>query len=179
VTRAGSFVKMTITGYELRIVKTCLHNPGGWFRQKTMLSEYFSHTGFVSIGLIPQGWEYNSQFFTETILPSIVEKLSVSRPKLKETAVNLHIDNVKPHNSRLSIQRIEEYGFIRVQKLPYSEAESWDFSLYFMWIVLSVGMLFSDVKISNFRAIDAIRAVVIAHWHQEFQTFWNDDTRIW
>jgi hypothetical protein len=71
--------------------------------KKTMLSAYFSRTGFVSIEFLPQGQDYNSYFFTEIILPSIVENLSVARPKLKTTASHLHIDDAKPHNSRLSL----------------------------------------------------------------------------
>jgi histone-lysine N-methyltransferase SETMAR len=85
-----------------------------------MLSPYFSRTGFVSIEFLPQGQNYNLHFFTEIILPSILENLSVARPKLKTTAANLHINNAKPHNSRLSLQKIEEYGFVRVPQPPYS-----------------------------------------------------------
>jgi hypothetical protein len=81
--------------------------------KKTRLSAYFSHIGFVSIEFLPQGKNYNSHFFMEILLLSIVENLSVARLKLKTTATNLHIDNAKPHNSRLSVQKIEEYGFIR------------------------------------------------------------------
>jgi hypothetical protein len=44
----------------------------------------------------------------------------VCRPKLKATAAHLHIDNAKPHNSRVSIRKTEEYRFIRVPQLPYS-----------------------------------------------------------
>jgi hypothetical protein len=88
--------------------------------KKTMRSAYFSRTGFVSIEFLPQGQNYNPHFFTEIILPSIVENRSVSRPKLKATAANLHINNAKPHNSRLSLQKIEEYGFIRVPQPPHS-----------------------------------------------------------
>jgi histone-lysine N-methyltransferase SETMAR len=88
--------------------------------KKTMLSAYFSGTGFVSIEFLPQGQNYNSHFFKEIILPIIVENLSIVRPKLKATAAHLHIDNTKPHNSRLSLQKIEEYGFVRVPQPPYS-----------------------------------------------------------
>jgi histone-lysine N-methyltransferase SETMAR len=88
--------------------------------KKTMLSAYFLCTGFVSIELLPQEQNYNSHFFTEIILPSIVENLSVARPKLKATAAYPHIDNAKPHNSQLPLQKIEEYGCIRVPQLPYS-----------------------------------------------------------
>jgi hypothetical protein len=87
------------------IEKTCLQIPGGWFRQKMMLSAYFSRTDFVSIEFLLQWQENNLQFFTETILPRIVESLSVCHSKLKPTAAHLHIDNAKSHNSRLSIQK--------------------------------------------------------------------------
>jgi histone-lysine N-methyltransferase SETMAR len=88
--------------------------------KKTMLSAYFLRTSFVSIEFLPQGQKYNSHFFTEIILPSVVENLSVARSKLKATADYLHVDNTKPHNCRLSLQNIEEYGFIRVPQPPYS-----------------------------------------------------------
>jgi hypothetical protein len=85
-----------------------------------MLSAFFSLTDFVSIEFLPQGQNYNSHFFMEIILPSIVKNLSAARPKLKATAAHLHIDNAKPYNSRLFLQKIEEYGFIRVPQPPYS-----------------------------------------------------------
>jgi hypothetical protein len=44
----------------------------------------------------------------------------VRRPKLKATAAHLHSDNAEPQNSRLSIEKTEEYEFIRVPQPPYS-----------------------------------------------------------
>jgi histone-lysine N-methyltransferase SETMAR len=85
-----------------------------------MVSAYSSPTGFVSIEFLLQGQKYNSQFFTETIPPSLVARLSVRRPKLKATAAHLHLDNAKPHDARLSIEKMDEYGFIRVPQPPYS-----------------------------------------------------------
>jgi histone-lysine N-methyltransferase SETMAR len=88
--------------------------------KKAMLSADFSRTGFVSIDLLPQGQKYNSQFFTETILPSLIARLFVHCPKLKVTAAHLHLDNAKSHHSRLSIEKMEESGFIHLPKPPYS-----------------------------------------------------------
>jgi hypothetical protein len=39
---------------------------------------------------------------------------------VEATAANVHTDNAKPHNSRLSLQKIKEYKFICVPQLPYS-----------------------------------------------------------
>jgi hypothetical protein len=96
-----------------------------------MLSAYFSRTGFVSIEFLPQGQNYNSHFFMEIILPSMVENFPVARHKLRETAAHLHIDNAKLHDSPLSIQKIEEYGLIHVRQPPYPPGLApCDFSLF-------------------------------------------------
>jgi hypothetical protein len=50
--------------------------------KKAMVSAYFSRWGFVSVEFLPMGQKYNSQFFTETVLPSIDKKLAECRPKL-------------------------------------------------------------------------------------------------
>jgi hypothetical protein len=88
--------------------------------RKAMLSAYFSRTGFVSIEFLPQRQKYNSQFYTETILSSLVASLSVRRPKLRATAAHLHLHNHRPDNSMLSIEKMAEYRFIRVPQPPYS-----------------------------------------------------------
>jgi transposase len=85
-----------------------------------MVSPYFSHCDFVSVEFIPIEQRYNSQFFTEMVLPSIEKKLAECRPKLRTTAVHLHVDNAKPHTSKMSIQKIEELGFILVPQPRYS-----------------------------------------------------------
>jgi histone-lysine N-methyltransferase SETMAR len=64
--------------------------------------------------------KYNSQFFTETVLPSIKNKLAECRPKSRTTAAHLHVDNAKPHTSKMSIEKMEELGFILVPQPPYS-----------------------------------------------------------
>jgi histone-lysine N-methyltransferase SETMAR len=118
-----------------------------------MLSVYLSPTGFVSIEFLPQGQNYNSHFSTEIILPSIVENFSVARPKLKATATHFHIDNAKPHNSRLSLQKIEEYGFIRVPQPPYSpDLAPCDFFLF--------GYLKSQLEGKTFSAENSLKTKV-------------------
>jgi hypothetical protein len=50
--------------------------------KKMIVSAYFSRCGFVSVEFLAMRQKYNSQFFTEMILPSIEKKLAESRPKL-------------------------------------------------------------------------------------------------
>jgi histone-lysine N-methyltransferase SETMAR len=85
-----------------------------------MVSVYFSRCGFVSVEFLPMGRKYNSQFFTKIVLPSIEKKLAEYRPKLRTTAAHLHVDNTKPHTSKMSMEKIEELGFIMVPQPPYS-----------------------------------------------------------
>jgi hypothetical protein len=47
-----------------------------------MVSAYFPRCGFVSVRFLPMGQKYNSQFFAETVLPSIEKKLAECHPKL-------------------------------------------------------------------------------------------------
>jgi hypothetical protein len=82
--------------------------------KKTMVSAYFPCCGFVSVEFLPMRQMYNLQVFTETVLPSIEKKLAECRPKLRTTAAHLHVDNAKPHTSKISIQKIEELSFILV-----------------------------------------------------------------
>jgi hypothetical protein len=52
-------------------------------------------------------------------------------PKVKATAAHLHRYNAKPHNSRFSIRKTEENGFIGVRQPPYSpDLASCDFFLF-------------------------------------------------
>jgi histone-lysine N-methyltransferase SETMAR len=85
-----------------------------------MVSAYFSRCGFVSVEFLLMGQKYKSQFFIETALPSIEKKLAQCRPKLRTTAAHLHVDNAKPHTSKMSIEKIEELGFILVPQPLYS-----------------------------------------------------------
>jgi transposase len=85
-----------------------------------MVSAYFSRCGFVSVEFLPMGQKYNSQFFTETVLPSFEKKHLECCPKLRTTAAHLHVDNAKSHSSKMSIEKIEELGFILVPQPPYS-----------------------------------------------------------
>jgi hypothetical protein len=113
--------------------------------KKTMISAYFTRQGFVSIEALPETERFNSTFFTETILPSIVQSLIVSRPKMQARGYWIHIDNAKPHNSGLSLRKTEELGFIRLPQPPYShDLAPCDFFLF--------GYLKKELQGMNFRS---------------------------
>jgi transposase len=88
--------------------------------EKTMVSAYFTRCGFVSVEFLRMGQKYNSQFFAQTLLPSIEKKPVECRPKLRTTTAHVHVDNAKPHTSKMSIETIEELGVIPVPQPPHS-----------------------------------------------------------
>jgi hypothetical protein len=118
-----------------------------------MISAYFSLYGFVSVEFLPMEQKYNSQFFAETVLPSIEKKHAECRPKLRTTAPHLQVDNAKPHTSKMSIEKIEELGFILVLQTPYSpDLAPRDFFLF--------GYLKQHLKGKHFTREDQVTAAV-------------------
>jgi hypothetical protein len=79
-----------------------------------MLSAYFSCQGFVSIEFLPQRERHNSRFFTETVLPSVEESLSVAHPRRRANGIYLHIDDAKPHDPEILLSKTDEMRFIHL-----------------------------------------------------------------
>jgi hypothetical protein len=79
-----------------------------------MILAYFTRQGFISVEILPETERFNSIFFTEIILSNIVESMNVFRPKMQARCYWIYIDNARPHNSALSLQKTEELGFTRL-----------------------------------------------------------------
>jgi histone-lysine N-methyltransferase SETMAR len=136
-----------------------------------MVSAYFSRCRFVSVEFLPMGQKYNSQFFTETVLPTIEKKLAECRPKLRTTAAHPHVDNAKPHTSKMSIEKIEEMGFVLVpQPLCFPDLAPCD--------VFLLGYLKQDLEGKYFtsenQVIAAVRDVFDKTPLQTFQKLMDD-----
>jgi histone-lysine N-methyltransferase SETMAR len=121
--------------------------------RKTMVPVYFSRCDFVSVEFLPMGQKDNSQFFTETVLPKIEKKLAECRPKLRTSPAHLHVDNARPHTSKMSIEKIEKLDFILVPQPPYSpDLTLCDFFLF--------GYLKQHLKGRHFTREDQVTAAV-------------------
>jgi hypothetical protein len=94
----------------------------GFYQKKTMISAYFTRQGFVSIEKLPETQRFSSAFFTQTILPSLVQFVGLFRPKMQAQGYSLHINNSTSHNSPLSLHKTEELGFTRLPQ-PLSSPE--------------------------------------------------------
>jgi hypothetical protein len=96
-----------------------------------MISVYFTRQGFVSIEILPETERFNSAFFTEKVLLSIVRSVSIFRLKMQAQGYWIHIGNARPHNSTLSFQQTEVLRFTRLAQPPYpSDLASCDFFLF-------------------------------------------------
>jgi hypothetical protein len=82
--------------------------------KQTLISAYFTRQKFVSIEKLPETERFNSAFFTETMPPSLVQSVSLLRPKMQAQASWLHIDNASSDDFALSLHEIEELAFSRL-----------------------------------------------------------------
>jgi hypothetical protein len=132
-----------------------------------MVSAYFSGCGFVSVEFLPMEQKYNPQFFTETVLLYIEEKLAECHPKLRTTAVHIHVDNARPHTSKMSIEKIEGLGFILVPQPHHStDLAPCDFFLF--------GSLKQHLEGKHFTREDQVITAVTELFDKiPFQTFQN------
>jgi hypothetical protein len=95
-----------------------------------MFSVYFIHQRFFHQNTSEKE-QFNSAFFTLTILLNIVGSVNVLRPKMQAQGDWLHIDNAKLHNAALLLQKIKETEFTRLPHSPYSsDSVPCDFFLF-------------------------------------------------
>jgi histone-lysine N-methyltransferase SETMAR len=136
-----------------------------------MISAYFSSCGFVLVEFLPMAQKYDSHFFTETVLLSIERKLAERRPKLQTTAAHLFVDNTALYTAKMSIERIEELGFILVPNPGYSpDLAPCDFFLFGHPKDHLEGKQFTREG----QVISALREVVDKSLFQTFQNVMDD-----
>jgi hypothetical protein len=98
---------------------------------KKMISADFTRQGFVSVETLPETERLNSTLSTETILPNIDQSMSAFRRKMQAQGSWIHIDNTKPHNSALSLQKTEQLESTRlVQRSCFPDLAPCNFFLF-------------------------------------------------
>jgi hypothetical protein len=123
------------------------------FIEKTVISAYFIHQGFVSIEELPKTERLNSTFFTETFLLSLVQSVSLFRPKMQAQGYWPHIENARSYNFALSLYKTEEPRFIKLLQPLYSpDLAPCDFFLF--------GYLKKKTQGINFRSQNGVISAV-------------------
>jgi transposase len=87
---------------------------------------------------------------------------------LRRTAAHLHVDNAKPHTSKISIEKIGELGFILVPQPPYfPDLAPGDFFLFCYvkqhlkgkhfiredLVIAAVGEVFAKIPLQTFQNV--------------------------
>ena len=85
-----------------------------------MVTVIWNITGFHVIDFLPQGASFNSTYFIDHILTPLFNIKENIWSEAGSRRMWLHLDNCKVHNSKLSSEKIEEYGFKRAPHPPYS-----------------------------------------------------------
>jgi transposase len=88
--------------------------------EKCLISILWSINGIHSLLDVPKGTTYNTAFFCEQVLPSLVGNItSHSRRKTLQNFL-IHLDNARPHNSGLSRECLEATKAKRMPHPAYS-----------------------------------------------------------
>ena len=99
--------------------------------EKLMFFCAFSCYGIVSIDVLPNHSTFNSTYVCNTILPNLKERACAHIKNKTKHHLILHMDNAKPHNSKMATEKIAELGFERLKHPPYSpDISPCDFFLF-------------------------------------------------
>ena len=70
--------------------------------------------------VMPQQSTITAQYYTDQVLPQVLEHQAKSAPTHHRSRLLLHHDNAAPHNARLTVQFLEQQGISFLPNPPYS-----------------------------------------------------------
>lgn len=101
--------------------------------QKIMIFTAFSTAGIVLIKEIPPGTRFNSTTMCQTILPLLKDSISNHDGIRNDLRCRIHLDNARPHVSKITQSKMAQLQFIQLPQPPYSpDVSPNDFFLYGM-----------------------------------------------
>jgi hypothetical protein len=88
--------------------------------EKCLISVFWSANGIQSLLDPPKGSTYNTAFFCDQVLRSLVQGLTSRGRRKTLQGFMIHFDNANPHNSRRSRECLGLYRATRLQHPAYS-----------------------------------------------------------
>lgn len=88
--------------------------------QKIMVTVIWGAHGVFLIDFLPENTSFNSSYFVEYVLSPLAQKKQEIWSQSNQRKIWLHLDNCLVHNSKISIENTEFYGFKRPPHPPYS-----------------------------------------------------------
>ena len=74
----------------------------------------------MCVDVMPQQCTITAQYYTDHILPRVVEHQVKTAPTRRRSRLLLHHDNAAPHKARLTVQFLEQQGITLLPHPPYS-----------------------------------------------------------
>jgi histone-lysine N-methyltransferase SETMAR len=99
--------------------------------EKCLVSILWSVHGIYSLLDVAKGTKYNTAFFTDTVIPDLIEnfRLRTRKKTLKDWLI--YMDNARPHNSGRAERRVEASRGERLPHPPYNpDLTASDFLLF-------------------------------------------------
>jgi hypothetical protein len=88
--------------------------------EKCLIYVIWSGNGIYSLADVPKGESYDSAFFCDVVVPSLIDDIrSRSRPKSLKGS-NVHLGNARPHNSHQFIDCFQATKARRMAQSAYS-----------------------------------------------------------
>jgi hypothetical protein len=88
--------------------------------EKGVISVFWSANGSHSLFDVPKGSTYNTAFFCDQVIPSLVQRITSRGRRKALQGFMIHFDNVSPDNSRRPRECLGSYRATRLQHQAYS-----------------------------------------------------------
>jgi hypothetical protein len=88
--------------------------------EKCLISVFWSVNGIHSLLDVPKGSTYNTAFFCDQVVPSLVQGITSHGRRKPVQGFMIHFDNASPHNSRRSRECLGSYRATRLLHPAYS-----------------------------------------------------------
>lgn len=99
--------------------------------QKIMIFTAFSANGFHLLEILPPKTKFTAHFLCTSILPKLDEIVRSQSHFRKNSKIYLHFDNAKSHTAKMTLDKMEQLGMIKLPHPAYSpDVSPNDFFLY-------------------------------------------------
>ena len=88
--------------------------------EKVLFFTSFSAYGIIYINALHTNTSFNSAYMCSTILPNMTQAAHTHTKLFTKHQLILHLDNARPHISKITLSKINELGWKRMEYPPYS-----------------------------------------------------------
>jgi histone-lysine N-methyltransferase SETMAR len=92
----------------------------GFRSRKRMFTMFFNTQGPVAVDIMPEQSTITARYYTETVLPKVLQHVNNNAPSRRRTRLLLHHDNASPHKAVITREFLHANGVHLLQHPPYS-----------------------------------------------------------